>query len=254
MPALMILVAGPYRSGTGGDPELIARNVDAMTETSLRLFRAGHLPVMGEWYALPLIEHAGSTRISDAAFDEIFHPVSRRLIAACDACLRIDGPSAGADEMVALARAHGRAVYFAIDDVPPADSTAAPHIEHLALWTTDIDRCARFYREYFGAIIGAPYHNAAKGFESCFLTFASGARLEVMSTTTLHPVAAEPGAQHMGLTHFAITLGAVDAVDALAARMRVDGVPVIDGPRRTGDGYHECVVLDPDGTRVEISA
>jgi hypothetical protein len=76
----MILVAGPYRSGTNDDPALIARNVAAMTEAALRLFRAGHLPVMGEWYALPLIEHAGSTGIGDALFNEIFHPVSRRLV------------------------------------------------------------------------------------------------------------------------------------------------------------------------------
>ena len=120
MNPLMILVAGPYRSGTNDDPVLIARNVAAMTETSLRLFRAGHLPVMGEWFALPLIEHAGSTTIGDAAFNEIFHPVSRRLAAKCDAVLRIGGPSAGADEMVALARAGGKAVYFALRDVPSA--------------------------------------------------------------------------------------------------------------------------------------
>ncbi len=89
----MILVAGPYRSGTNDDPALIAKNVEAMTETSLRLFRMGHLPVMGEWYALPLIEHAGSTGIGDAVFNEIFHPISRRLVAKCDGCLRIGGPS-----------------------------------------------------------------------------------------------------------------------------------------------------------------
>ena len=97
MPVLMILVAGPYRSGTQDDPAKIARNVAAMTDTSLQLFRAGHLPVMGEWFALPLIEHAGSRRIGDAAFDEIFHPISRRLVAQCDAVLRIGGPSAGGD-------------------------------------------------------------------------------------------------------------------------------------------------------------
>jgi hypothetical protein len=118
--ALMILVAGPYRSGTTDDPALIAKNVLAMTAASLALFRAGHLPVMGEWFALPLIEHAGSKAIGDAVFDEIFHPVSRRLVAKCDACLRIGGPSAGADEMVALARQHGKAVYFALTDVPEA--------------------------------------------------------------------------------------------------------------------------------------
>jgi hypothetical protein len=121
MPPLQILVAGPYRSGTNDDPVLIQRNVDAMTEASLQLFRAGHLPVMGEWYALPLIEYAGSTGIGDAVFTEIFHPIARRLVARCDGCLRIGGASAGADEMVDVARSHGRAVYYAISEIPPAD-------------------------------------------------------------------------------------------------------------------------------------
>ena len=120
MKALMVLVAGPYRSGTNDDPVLIAKNVEAMTEACLRLFRAGHLPVMGEWYALPLIKHAGSERIGDPVFNEIFHPISRRLVAKCDACLRIGGASAGADEMVALARQHDKAVFFALEDVPRA--------------------------------------------------------------------------------------------------------------------------------------
>ena len=116
----MILVAGPYRSGTNDDPVLIARNVQAMTDMALRLFRAGHLPVLGEWFALPLIEAAGSKKIGDAAFDEIFHPVSRRLVAKCDGCLRIGGPSQGADEMVALAQAAGRRVFLRYEDIPPA--------------------------------------------------------------------------------------------------------------------------------------
>lgn len=117
---LLILVAGPYRSGTNDDPTLIQKNVDAMTETSLRLFRAGHLPVMGEWFALPLIEHAGSKQIGDQVFNEIFHPISRRLVAKCDAVLRIGGPSSGADDMVTIAREHGKQVYFAMDEVPAA--------------------------------------------------------------------------------------------------------------------------------------
>ncbi len=116
----MILVAGPYRSGTNDDPALIAKNVEAMTEAALLLFRAGHLPVMGEWFALPLIQHAGSAGIGDPVFNEIFHPISRRLVAKCDGCLRIGGPSAGADEMVALARQHGRVIYYSLDDVPCA--------------------------------------------------------------------------------------------------------------------------------------
>lgn len=114
----MILVAGPYRSGTNDDPVLIAKNVEAMTEACLRLFRAGHLPVMGEWFALPLIEHGGSKAIGDAVFDEIFHPISRRLVAKCDGCLRIGGPSVGADEMVALAKRHNKRVYFSMEEIP----------------------------------------------------------------------------------------------------------------------------------------
>src|SRR6187549_638544 len=120
MSALMILVAGPYRSGTNDDPALIRKNVDAMTDVSLQLFRAGHLPVMGEWFALPLIEHAGSRGIGDAVFDEIFHPVSRRLVAKCDGCLRIGGPSVGADEMVQLARQNGKRVFMSMAEIPHA--------------------------------------------------------------------------------------------------------------------------------------
>jgi hypothetical protein len=120
MTPLMILVAGPYRSGTNDDPARIAANVAAMTDAALQLFRIGHLPVLGEWFALPLIEHAGSQGIGDAVFDEIFHPVSRRLVAKCDACLRIGGASAGADEMVRLSRQHGKVVYHSLAEVPGA--------------------------------------------------------------------------------------------------------------------------------------
>jgi len=114
---LMILVAGPYRSGTDGDPARIAANVEAMTAVSLELWRRGHLPVMGEWFALPLIEQAERDGASDA-FDEIFHPVAERLLERCDACLRIGGPSEGADRMVATARRLGKAVYHDVGDVP----------------------------------------------------------------------------------------------------------------------------------------
>lgn len=124
MPPQLILIAGPYRSGTGDDPALIAQNVAAMTEASLRLFRKGHLPVMGEWFALPLIEHAGSTGIGDAVFNEIFHPISRRLVAKCDGCLRIGGASAGADEMVALAKSLGKSIYTTIDAIPDVSGEA----------------------------------------------------------------------------------------------------------------------------------
>jgi hypothetical protein len=115
---LMILVAGPYRSGTNDDAGLIAANVQAMTEMALRLFRAGHLPVLGEWFALPLIELAGSRKIGDEIFNQIFHPISRRLVAKCDACVRIGGASQGADEMVALSRSLGKQVYFNFAEIP----------------------------------------------------------------------------------------------------------------------------------------
>lgn len=115
---LLILIAGPYRSGTNDDPTLIAANVEAMTAMALQVFRAGHLPVLGEWFALPLIEQAGSQKIGDAIFNEIFHPLARQLVTRCDACLRIGGPSAGADEMVALARTHGKAVYYRLAELP----------------------------------------------------------------------------------------------------------------------------------------
>lgn len=120
---LMILVTGPYRSGTDDDPVRIAANVRAMTDMALRLFRAGHLPVLGEWFALPLIEHAGSKNIGDEVFDGIFHPISRRLVEKCDACLRIGGPSKGADEMVALAKSFGKPVFFRYEEVPASSPT-----------------------------------------------------------------------------------------------------------------------------------
>jgi hypothetical protein len=115
---LLILVAGPYRSGTDDDPDRLAANVATMNAAALDVFRAGHLPVTGEALALPLIELAGSERIGDAVFDEIFHPIARRLLARCDAVLRVGGPSNGADEMVAIARDHGKPVFQAVDELP----------------------------------------------------------------------------------------------------------------------------------------
>ncbi len=116
----MILVAGPYRSGTDGDPARIQANVDAMTRVSLELYRRGHLPVMGEWFALPLIEAAEAEGAGPAAFDEIFHPAAERVLARCDACLRIGGPSEGADRMVATARALGKTIFTDVAEIPGA--------------------------------------------------------------------------------------------------------------------------------------
>src|SRR4029079_12369122 len=115
---LMILIAGPYRSGTGDDPDKMAANVRAMEAYALPLFRAGHVPVVGEWLALPLVALAGSRRVGDAAFDEIFHPIAERLLEHCDAVLRVGGASAGADLMVSVARERGLAIYRDLDEVP----------------------------------------------------------------------------------------------------------------------------------------
>ena len=117
MSALMILVAGPYRSGTDGDPARIQANVDAMTAVSLELWRRGHLPVMGEWFALPLIE-AAVTAGDSRADDAIFHPIAEMLLERCDGCLRIGGASGGADRMVETARRLGKSIWFDIDQVP----------------------------------------------------------------------------------------------------------------------------------------
>lgn len=115
---MMILVAGPYRSGTNDDPHLIEQNVQAMTDTALLLYRMGHMPVLGEWFALPLIKAAGSRKIGDAVFNEIFHPVAIDLISHCDAVLRIGGPSSGADEMVKVGVEKNKIIYRSIAEVP----------------------------------------------------------------------------------------------------------------------------------------
>ena len=123
---LMILVAGPYRSGTADDPDKMAANVRAMEAYALPLFRAGHLPVVGEWLALPLVALAGSRRVGDEAFEEIFHPIAERLVARCDAILRMGGPSKGADLMVEIANDLGRKVFHRLNEVPGCASASEP--------------------------------------------------------------------------------------------------------------------------------
>lgn len=114
----MILIAGPYRSGTNDDPERLAENVRMMERFALPVFRAGHVPVIGEWFALPLVHLAGSQRIGDDAFNEIFHPIAIRLLQKCDAVLRVGGASAGADEMVRVGRQLGLDIYSALSEIP----------------------------------------------------------------------------------------------------------------------------------------
>ena len=116
--SMMILIAGPYRSGTGDDPELIRKNVELMESYALPIFRAGHIPVLGEWFALPLVALAGSRKIGDQAFNEIFHPIAVRLQEKCDAVLRVGGASAGADEMMRVGESLGLKIYRGLEEIP----------------------------------------------------------------------------------------------------------------------------------------
>ncbi|HEX2995830.1 MAG TPA: hypothetical protein VHP14_13475 [Anaerolineales bacterium] len=117
---MMILIAGPYRSGTGDDPEKMRANVHLMESFALPIFRLGHIPVLGEWFALPLVHLAGSQQVGDEAFNEIFHPIAERLLEKCDAVLRVGGASQGADLMVEVARKRGLQVYTRLEDIPSA--------------------------------------------------------------------------------------------------------------------------------------
>ena len=119
---MLILIAGPYRSGTNDDPVLMRKNVEDMESYALPIFRSGHIPIIGEWLALPLVDHAGSRKVGDHAFNEVFHPIAIRLLEKCDAVLRVGGPSTGADEMVRVGRSLGLKIYTALAEIPTVDS------------------------------------------------------------------------------------------------------------------------------------
>lgn len=114
----MILIAGPYRSGTNDDPVLMEKNLQRLESVAVTLFRAGHLPVIGEWVALPLMRVAESRRIGDEIYTEFAYPVADRLLTKCDAVLRLPGDSKGADQDVKIAKERGLCVYYNIEDVP----------------------------------------------------------------------------------------------------------------------------------------
>jgi len=115
---MMILIAGPYRSGTGDDPQKMADNLKHLEEASWPIFKAGHVPMIGEWVALPIWQVAGGQTIGDALYDEILHPTAGRLIERCDAVLRLMGDSKGADNDVRLAKERGIPVYYQVDEIP----------------------------------------------------------------------------------------------------------------------------------------
>jgi len=115
---MTILVAGPYRSDTNDDPVLMQQNLDRLNSYALALFRAGHIPLIGEWLALPLLKAAGSRNPGDALYQEISYPVAHRLLTRCDAVLRIEGASTGADKDIKVAEGLGLPIYYKLEDIP----------------------------------------------------------------------------------------------------------------------------------------
>lgn len=115
---LLVLIAGPYLSGTHGDPKKIALNRERLESYALPIYRRGHVPMIGEWIALPIIHAAGGRSAGDVVFEAYQYPVAHRLLECCDALLRIPGESRGADLDVALAQELGLPVYRAIDELP----------------------------------------------------------------------------------------------------------------------------------------
>lgn len=128
-------------------------------------------------------------------------------------------------------------------------------LEHVALWTKQLEELRAYYETHFGAVANAKYTNEAKQFQSYFLSFESGARLELMTRPDVPAHQNDPGGrQHQGLIHLAFGVETPAAVDAKAEELRRAGYPILSGPRRTGDGYYEFETLDPDQNRLEVTA
>ncbi len=115
------------------------------------------------------------------------------------------------------------------------------------------ERLKNFYSTYFGAVPNEKYINKAKGFSSYFLSFEQGPGLEIMQMPSVSGRGGHPANHYFGLAHFAISVGSPGEVDKLTARLEADGYKVMDGPRKTGDGSYESVILDPENNRVEIT-
>lgn len=117
MPSKMILIAGPYRSNTNGDLSLIAKNLERLEAAALAVYRLGHMPMIGEWAALPLAAQAGSNHVGDEISKQFLYPVAARMLSQCSGVLRIPGPSGGADGDVRLAGELGIPVYYDISEI-----------------------------------------------------------------------------------------------------------------------------------------
>lgn len=127
-------------------------------------------------------------------------------------------------------------------------------IEHIAIWTHQLEALKGFYIKHFNGQAGSIYHNEKKGFKSYFLSFGSGARMEIMSAPGIPENLNDTAqAQHQGLIHMAFEVASMKEVDMKAKELSSAGFPILDGPRVTGDGYYEFVTLDPDLNRLEVT-
>jgi lactoylglutathione lyase len=127
-------------------------------------------------------------------------------------------------------------------------------IEHIAIWCKDIEIQKNFYIDNFEGTAGTKYINDKKQFESYFISFESGARLELMQMPTIPANLNNIYEQYIGLIHIAFSIGSKDKVDSLTEKLRSAGIRVVSEPRYTGDGYYESCIMDPEGNRVEITA
>ena len=121
---LLILISGPYLTGTDGDEAKIRKNLEAMESYALPLFEKGHLAMVGEWAAWPVIRKAGGDSQSSPEFTEYQYPVAHRLLEKCDAILRIPGESRGADLEMEKARQMGKIIFTDLDQVPDVTKEA----------------------------------------------------------------------------------------------------------------------------------
>jgi len=127
-------------------------------------------------------------------------------------------------------------------------------LEHVAIWTKDLEGLKQYYIRYFGAAANDKYQNATTGFESYFLSFASGPRLELMSRPDIPENLNDTVTkQHTGIIHLAFGVSSIEEVEAKAKELQNDGYKILRGPRKTGDGYYEFETLDPDNNRLEVT-
>ena len=126
-------------------------------------------------------------------------------------------------------------------------------IDHIGIWVRDIDKIGDFYKKYFKGTATQKYHNLQKKFTSCFIEFPSGSRIELMHRPEIRKDVDNSDIQHLGYVHLSISVGSEADVDWITESLRTDGFEVLDGPRKTGDGFYESVILDPEGNRIELT-